>query len=257
MYLSTRSVVLALHSSHYVWCARQPVLRIDTLLNLLPGNIPSHESLELARFFLECGANVNARELDENPLLWAMSNQWYQFAELFLEHNAEPNVADEDGRNPLRLLLRYKVSPEDRAQVLSLVRSLLERGVNVNTQDRDQNTPLHLAMEHGFNKVAQDLLEGRAVPNMKNKKGKTPLHLLLEREYDDHDDVNDALVPGQLLLEYGADVNAQDEGNTTPLHLASNHHTSEIAQIILDHGNAEKDRRRTPLHLTSEGEYNF
>jgi ankyrin repeat protein len=227
-----------------------------SLLNVLPGNLLSHESLELVRFFLEYGANVDARELDENPLLWAMSSRQYQFAELFLEYNAEPNVADKDGRTPLCLLLRYNVSPEDRAQVLGLLQSLLKRGANVNAQDGENTTPLHLTMELGFYEAVRDLLEGGALPNMKDNKGKTPLHLLLEREYHDHDDVNGVLVVGQLLLESGADVNAQDEDNTTPLYLASNHRNPEIAQIILDHANAEKDRLQALLHLTLEGKYN-
>jgi ankyrin repeat protein len=191
---------------------------------------------------------VNARCSDpKNPLHWAEQGD-YQSAEVL------PDVEDDEGRTPLHLLLTGAISPEDNAQALTngLVRSLLGRGADVNSQDRHDCTPLHLAMQLGLYEVVQILLKRGAEPNMKNKMGKTPLHLLLEKKY--YHEVNDVLVVERLLLECGADVNAQDNVNKSPLHLASDHHTHSIAKIVLDHASAEKDRRRALYHRTLEGD---
>jgi ankyrin repeat protein len=225
------------------------------LYRVLESDLSSHERLDLVRLLLKRGAKVNAQSwppVGETPLHLAVLWE-YEIAEVLLEHSADPNMKDDDGCTPLHQLLIYH---KDTVQVLGLMQSLLERGADVNSLGRDNDTPLHLAMKAGH-QVAHVLLKCGAEPNMKNNKGKTPLHLLLEREYPDDDEVKDLLVVGRLLLESGADVNAQDEDNTTPLYLASNLRIPAMFQLILNHANAEKGRRRALLHITLEGEYNF
>jgi ankyrin repeat protein len=58
----------------------------------------------------------------------------------------------------------------------------------------------------------------------------------------------------RLLIEHGADVKAQDETHSTPLHMASSSGIPEIVQLLIEHGAdvSGRDRRhRTPLHLAS------
>ena len=59
-----------------------------------------------------------------------------------------------------------------------------------------------------------------------------------------------------LLIEHGADVKAQDETQSTPLHMASYSGIPDLVQLLIEHGagaNAQdRDRsQRTPLHLAS------
>jgi ankyrin repeat protein len=189
------------------------------------------------------------------PVSWAH----LLIAGLLLEYDADPNAKNGEGRTPLHLLLEDEIPSDDSGQVVGLLESLLERGADANAQDTDidKSTPLHQAIKLGSYEVARILIKYGADPNMKNDKGKTPLHLLLEQEYRGHVDINDVLVVVRLLVESGADVNALDEGNTTPLYLASNHHNPELAQIIFNHINVEKDCHRALLHLTLEGKCNF
>ena len=60
----------------------------------------------------------------------------------------------------------------------------------------------------------------------------------------------------RLLLDSGADVNAQDEDYTTPLNLAFHQRRFEFGQIILRLGNAETYCNRAQWHIPLEGEYN-
>ena len=209
-----------------------------------------------ARSLLEHGADVNAMDKDHTtPLLLAVQRKMYDITRNFISRGAEPNVKNDRGATPLHLLLEGDFSNED--DIPDLARLLLDHGADVNARDKNHATPLLLAAEEHMNDIAQILLERGADPNVKNTQGKTPLHLLLERNFHDHDNIDDVLVVERLLLDHGADVNAQDEENTTPLYLACCHRRFEIAQIVLNRFNAEKDLHPARSCITLEGEYNF
>jgi ankyrin repeat protein len=58
----------------------------------------------------------------------------------------------------------------------------------------------------------------------------------------------------RLLVEHGADVKAQDETHSTPLHTASSSGIPELVQLLIEHGadiNGMDQSQKTPLHLAS------
>lgn len=76
------------------------------------------------------------------------------------------------------------------------VKLLLNYGANVNTQDKNRNTPLHSAVQSGHTEIVKLLLKKGANPLLKNKYGKTPkdlaknkdvIQLLEEAETNLHD----------------------------------------------------------------------
>jgi hypothetical protein len=85
---------------------------------------------------------------------------------------------------------------------VEVVRLLLERGANGNTQDTDGWTPLYVAARFGHIEVVRLLLERGANGNTQNEDGWTPLH---GAAYSGHIEVV------RLLLERGTDVNAKEE----------------------------------------------
>ena len=105
---------------------------------------------------------------------------------------------------------------------LADIKRLLQGGADVNGQDTNGKTPLHLART---NVVAECLLAHGAEVNAPNHCGYTPLHSAVRTGRAD---------VVQVLLDHGADVNARAHPyRLTPLHLAVDDGRFEIAEILL------------------------
>jgi len=143
------------------------------------------------------------------------------------------NVGDYDKRCPIHLAAA-------EGQTL-IVRFLISKGVNVNCEDRFGNTPLREALRGNHSEIAKmlreagakmgqasaeidgevmrcvasndiaklsQLLESGASPNCKDYDGRTPLHIAVA---EGHTQIV------ELLLQKGADCNAPDRWQNTPL----------------------------------------
>ncbi|XP_053124853.1 B-cell lymphoma 3 protein isoform X2 [Hemicordylus capensis] len=146
----------------------------------------------------------------------------------------------------------------------SLVKLLLSHGASPMVLDRNGQTALHLACEHGSLHCLQELLGGSPAPldlEARNFEGFTPLHVavgssnrdiiltLLERGADvDAVDIksgrspllhaveNNNLEMVELLLQHGANVNAQSYGGNTALHAASGRGLLETLRLLVRNG---------------------
>ncbi|XP_077198434.1 NF-kappa-B inhibitor epsilon [Paroedura picta] len=136
----------------------------------------------------------------------------------------------------------------------NVVEELVLRGVNTALQDRNGNTPLHLACEQQSLECAQLLLpifgkpleSRRTLQNLQlqNWQGLTCLHIST---------LKGNLQLMALLVKNGADINVQDgTSGKTPLHLAVENHDEMAVKHLLQMG-AQVDARMyngcTPLHL--------
>ena len=167
------------------------------------------------------------------------------------------------------------------------VKQLLERGVLVNVQNKNNQTPLHYASVQGHLEVVVKLLESGADVNIQDMNGQTPLHYaskgghidvvqaLLEagakvelESYYDQTPLHKAFWYNRFqvveqLLEAGAEVNFQgrlgrDENGNTPLHIAADFLNPEQVSTLLAAGvevNLQNDYGETPLHEVVE--HNF
>jgi ankyrin repeat protein len=112
-------------------------------------------------------------------------------------------------------------------------------------------TPLHYAAICGFHTMVNYLVVEHAL-NINARgvyKESTPLHLASDKGH---------LEVVRVLLEHGADVEAQNEDKLTPLHRASRSGRGQVVRTLLEQGAdaAAFDRNRmTPLHWASFGGY--
>lgn len=116
----------------------------------------------------------------------------------------------------------------DNRDLLAKVENLLEtKPYLVSTRNKDGETPLHVACHSRLFKVAKLLLEKGSDVNAVNLYLEQPIHYLCDVENydnddDDEEDVGDDKSDSfsktlELLLQYGADLNAKNIHNKTPL----------------------------------------
>ena len=209
---------------------------------------------DIVRLLLERGADINSRDNDQaTPLHWASYRSKTRIVQPLLDHGADAEAPDADGQTPL-----HWVSDPDIARVL------LKHGVNINARDKNQATPLQLVSYYGHADVAEVLLEHGAQANAEDIQGQSPLHQVLLGDHH-YQSVKMTLWSrkyhaayvirlARQLLEHGVDVNAQNNVQETPLHLASRLGLLEMARFLLEHGasvNVKNAEGKTPLQLAS------
>lgn len=104
-------------------------------------------------------------------------------------------------------------------------------------------TPLHMAVTSGSTDMVQLLLDRGADVNAEDKTGLTPLHIAAWWT---------ATNRAQQLLDAGADPNLQDHFGDTPLHVAAMQGRQAMTVFLARHGSrldVKNDDGRTPLEL--------
>lgn len=194
------------------------------------------------RLLLSKGANVNARsKLGRTPLLIAAAYDGAgEAALLLIEKSADVNARDNSGNSVLA-----QAASSNNVEVARL---LIARGAQVNTVDEGGFTPLLNAAGNGDRSAAMVklLLEHGAQVNVKSgdtaeivKNGPllighvTPLQwAAAEGDYE----------TVEALVKAGADVNAKDVRNATPLvfAVATDHANPKVVQLLLANGAARE-----------------
>ncbi|KAI5839136.1 ankyrin repeat-containing domain protein [Morchella snyderi] len=147
-------------------------------------------------------------------------------------------------------------------------KKLISLGAHVNAVDEEQNTPLHMAAQQGAKELLVLLLDAGADIHAHNSKKQTPLHQVVLSHNNYH--FNNLFSPecdgwcswtcaAKKLISLGAHVNAVDEEQNTPLHMAAQQGAKELLVLLLDAGadiHAQNSKKQTLLHHVVLGHNN-
>jgi len=179
---------------------------------------------EVAKFILEYRANANTRSKLRSTIL-----------------DTVEYAGDDDGKDEAKVSL-HAAAEEGNTD---MVKSLFERGVEINACNARNETPLDRAAAKGNVDVVRLLIERGAEVDSRDKRGWTPLH---QSSRFGHLEVS------QILLDHGANVNARTRDyEWTPIHLSAGNGYLEIIKLLLDRGadiHAMGAQGETPYQLS-------
>ncbi|XP_061894212.1 protein phosphatase 1 regulatory inhibitor subunit 16B [Entelurus aequoreus] len=199
---------------------------------------------EMVKILLIRGANVNAQDNELwTPLHAAATCGHADLVKLLIAHGADLLAVNSDGNMPYDICeddptldiietamanrgITQEMINETRAsterRMLGDIQELVRLGEEVNQQDSQGATLLHIAAANGFMQAAELLLEGGAGMDLRDSDGWQPLHA--------------AVCWGQmhlaeLLVSHGASLNAKTFLEETPIDLCED---EEFRSILLD-----------------------
>jgi ankyrin repeat protein len=236
---------------------------------------------EMAELLLASGADILQREAAEtNALILAIVNGHYDLALFFIEKGADINASDVFGRTPLyaaidmRNLTKYSgLDPRPNPlDPMVLVRTLLEKGANVNARTKTHTpargwaqidsawvnvsgqTPFMRAAFSGDLTVMKMLLDKGADPKITAFDGTTALMLASGVNFVPNQTYThspeESLEAVKLCLSLGNDLHAVNGIGVTALHGAAHRGSDEMVRFLVEKGarlDAKDKEGRTPL----------
>ncbi len=229
--------------------------------------------------------NLNIQDVNGQTILhFALESKCYEIAEALINSGkVDLNIKDKNGQTPVQIAmqsgnfdivkkiidtgkvedLNIKDNNEQsilhlaiQAGDLGMVKKMIDTdGINLNSQDKDGQTPFHLAVQgNNSNSVEifkKMILTGRVDLNIQDKKGRTPLYLALQ--------AGNFVMLDKLIDTKGVLFDIQDKNGQTPLHFALQHvkdfigKTSILKKLIEAGGvnliKIQDNNKQTPLHL--------
>jgi ankyrin repeat protein len=236
-----------------------------------------------AKLLIAAKADVNQTEANGvTPLLMAISNDHIDLARYLLDHGAGVNTADWWGRTPLwtavelrdRDFGRNSEHDIDRAALLDLIKTMIDRGANVNARTKEYvpirrwimplndiswvdftgQTPFLRAALSGDITVMRLLLEKGADPNIPTFAGTTALMAAAGVNWAENQTYTESkenlMEALKLCVEKGADVNARNSMGITAVIGAANRGSDDQIEYLVQRGaklDVKDKEGRTPL----------
>ncbi len=188
--------------------------------------------LDLVDYLIERGADIKRKDQSGQSLLHIAVGSGH-FAEVRYLHEKGLSVNEDTGRG-LPPLFDVGI---DRVENRYILEYLIEHGAKVNQKSDVGTTPLMMASSSGSAEAVRIMIANGAVVRDTDDEGKTPLHYACDGIRDYYlDEAKKWEKTIGLLLENGADVNAQNKNGRTPMMNAARHNAARIVELLIEHG---------------------
>ncbi|BCS82640.1 ankyrin repeat protein [Cotonvirus japonicus] len=216
---------------------------LNTALMYACLNSKSKNGIETVKLLLDNGADIESKNIDgRNPLVFALINinstSSIDCVKLLLDYGANINSQCKINWTPLMYACSY--ISENNIEVIKL---LLERGANVKLQNIYNQTCLMIACKYtkqNKSKIVELLLNEYNNVETTTRFGYTALMYVCKCKYFNSTNITEILETIELLLNRGANVNAQNKYEQTPLYLAwkfsESNNVREIFELLLKRG---------------------
>ena len=224
------------------------------------------EDIQTIKYLTANGASIHTQDTHgKSPLSMAFEMSNDVFEATLNENNCK--AQDSEGNTPLHIALLNGAPMSKIQHIIGLTQDvnirnkngdsalylaceknmeevgklLLEKGADIFSTNKDNNSPLRLALKNG-GKLQSWLITSRTIVSTDGS-GNTVLHYAADWEYSDSI---------KTLLEKGADINAKNANGETCIFNAAKSNNPNIIQLLVDGGASVKDRDNlgsTPLHI--------
>lgn len=209
---------------------------------------------KLVQLLLEHGADANLKQTIPNqittsPLMFALNTlnpskeSTLPIITLLLQHQANPHFKDRNGNTVL--------FPARTAEIVQL---LLNYGADPNIKNNQAEAVLTSRTENGEWNIVRVLLDSNPNINITNSTGKTAL-MISATTMDATGHPSDGAA--RMFIEYGANLNIQDnDGNTALIH-AILHNNEPMVKLLLENGadlTIKNNAGQTALDIAQQGE---
>ena len=173
----------------------------------------------MAKKLLHAGANINAQTRSGFTALHLAAEKGdLDVVNILIDHGANPKNADASNS---------VLGSATMGGNVSIVKRLVDLGVDINTQSTHQYTPILTASSKKDLAIVEFLLEHGAKPDIPDYEGLMPLSM--------------ACCGGEVdivkrLVDYGVDVNDTSKNGLTALHLAAGRGHTAIVEFLLSQG---------------------
>ena len=179
-------------------------------------------SIECLQTLIAHGADVNAaNKYNVTALMKACEKGNIDAINVLLNAGADTNIAGADGDTCLHNAVSGGCSKE-------VLETIITHGADVNITNRSSGTALMMACQKGNTAAMSVFLSSGANPNIPDEKGNTLLHIAMEN--------NISADTVQIVIDHGANVNATNKQNETPLVLASHNENVDAVNMLLKVG---------------------
>jgi ankyrin repeat protein len=202
----------------------QGLVRADQLLYEAVTSSNIQNAQRLIEHYIPVNAIIINPQTEEKvtPLMIAASTNNIPMAKMLLAHGADTGALSSYGKSILHFT--------DDCAMTTL---LLDHGASIDMQERHRlSTPLMKAVESEKFGLTALLLARHANPSLCDQNIRSPLHFAT------------TYAIAQLLIQYGASCEAQDNLKFTPLMIAVQKNIPEIVQLYLENG-----ARKDPLNI--------